>query len=224
MSKRKHIYLRFVAATLAVAGCAALAYGIWLRPKPPPQRHPQPQASGDDIVKIAYSFKNGGGYDAKRSGVTTDVMFGGTKILTANETTHCSGFTFVIAMRASRQRSLLKNINAIAVKRFQKEWYGAVPGSEVKTLVTAMEHLGIGREIYALDAQPGDFVQFWAHKSGHSAIFLEWLKRDGKVVGLKYRSSQPATKGIGDHSGHFTTSGLSTGVIEPEKFFVGRLN
>ena len=41
-------------------------------------------------------------------------------------------------------------------------------------------------------------------KSGHSVVFLGWAEQDGKRVGLRYRSSQGSTKGVGDVTEYFT--------------------
>ncbi len=150
----------------------------------------------------------------KSTGVPEEVTFKSVRILSSSGGgTHCSGFTFAVAMRAAQKRGLLETVEPYEVARLQKEWYGVTKGSESKTLVTAMTNLRIGREIYPLDALPGDFVQFWTSSAGHSVIFLDWIKRDNKPIGLKYRSSQPATNGIGDRIGYFTTSGYSTGYL-----------
>ena len=74
------------------------------------------------------------------------------------------------------------------------------------------------------DAQPGDFLQFWRTKSGHSVVFLDWIDRDGKRVGFKYRSSQGSTKGIGDHAEYFKDSGVAGGEVDRNRMYFGRLN
>ena len=63
-----------------------------------------------------------------------------------------------------------------------------------------LEKEKLGRKVEWEEAEPGDFVQFWRNnKSGHSVLFLGW-ERDsvGVISGLKYRSSQTKTDGIGD--------------------------
>ena len=206
---------------LAIIGLTAVACGMWLRPTSP---QPVNERSGADVIAMAYKYHNGGGYSLKATGVPENVIFKRAKILTAGKGTNCSGFTFAVAMHVAADRSLTLDFQPAQIRRFQQEWFGVPPNSQVKTLVQAMQDSGIGHEVSPLDARPGDFVQFWAEKQGHSVIFLDWIKRDGQIIGLKYRSSQPATNGIGDFSALFTTSGSSKGVILPGKFFVGRLN
>ena len=206
---------------LAVIGLCAIAYGVWLRPSSLPDII---ERDGADVLAVAYKYRNGGGYSLTATGVPEHVIFKRAKILTAGKGTNCSGFTFAVAMRVAADRSLTLNLQPSQIRRFQQEWFGVSPGSQVKTLVQAMKDYGIGHEVSPLDARPGDFVQFWGEKQGHSVIFLDWIKRDGQIVGLRYRSSQPATNGVGDFNALFTTSGTSKGVILPGKFFVARLN
>ena len=42
-------------------------------------------------------------------------------------------------------------------------------------------------------------MQYWRNnKSGHSVIFIDWIKnQEGKITQLKYWSTQKKTKGIG---------------------------
>jgi len=67
----------------------------------------------------------------------------------------------------------------------------------------ALAERGLGVEVTRADARRGDLVQFWrsvdlATPSGHSAVFLGW-GRQGEHDTIRYRSSQPATGGVGDH-------------------------
>jgi len=67
----------------------------------------------------------------------------------------------------------------------------------------ALSFLGLGKRIVDPEkALPGDFVQIWRNdKSGHSVIFISWIKNTGgQISGLQYWSTQIATHGIGFHS------------------------
>jgi hypothetical protein len=187
--------------------------------------HTTVESHSSDVLRMARTLKDGGGYTLADTGVPQDVVVNGVTVLRKSKKgTYCSGFTFTVAMHVAEERGLMRDKTPEQLKRFQKEWYGAAKGARQKQLVVAMEHLGIGREIDPLDAQPGDFIQFWTRQYGHSAVFLEWIKQDGKTVGFKFRSSQSATDGIGDQAGYFTSSGYSGGNVIPDEFFVGRLN
>jgi len=121
--------------------------------------------------------------------------------------TYCCGFTFAVAMRMAASRGLLADKAVEQVQRFQREWFGATPASREKQCVTATENLGIGRQVSLEHARPGDFIQFWrANGTGHSVVLLRLLRRDGKLVGLEYRSSQGTTNGIGTRIEHFADS------------------
>lgn len=72
------------------------------------------------------------------------------------------------------------------------------------------------------EVKPGDFVQFWRTPgSGHSAVFIEWLK-DGKsnIIGFKYWSSQKSTQGVNYNNEYFTDKGK---VIREKTFFTRAL-
>lgn len=185
-----------------------------------------PDVSGEDIVAIARSFPEGGGVNLKGTGTPEDVTFRGALLEPKGVNgTHCSGFTFAVVMRAALDRNLLGNVDAVTIRSFQREWYGAVKGFEEEQAPIAMAAMGIGRSVRARDAQPGDFLQLWRRdRSGHSAVFLDWIKREGKVIGVKYRSSQSTTGGIGDNIEYFSTSGMTGASVDPERFYVGRLN
>jgi hypothetical protein len=131
-------------------------------------------------------------------------------------------------MQAAAERGLLAGKSVDAVQRFQKEWYGATEEKEIreKQCALAIERLGIGREVERLeDARPGDFVQIWrSNKSGHSVVLVDWVRDAGRIVGLKYRSSQKSTNGIGDRVEYFADAPGSDGKVDRSRTYVARLN
>jgi hypothetical protein len=184
--------------------------------------------SSHPVLRAAYSFDDGGGYNTKwaGSGTPVEVRFDDTRILAkGTDGTYCCGYTFAVVMRAAAEAKLLEGKTVDQVKRFQKAWYGAVsePDIREKQCAVAMKPLGIGREVSADDARPGDFLQFWRTKSGHSVVFLDWIERDGKRIGFRYRSSQGSTKGIGDHAEYFKGSGVEGGEVDAKRMYLGRL-
>jgi len=180
-----------------------------------------------DVLKSAYSFKDGGGYNKvwKGPGVPEGIFFKGERIVPASEGgTYCCGFTFAVVMRAAEARSLIKDKTPEQIRKFQKEWYGATDADKEKLVAFAAKNLGIGREIPFDDAKPGDFCQFWRGKSGHSVIFLSWIEENGEKIGIRYRSSQGATDGIGDHTEYFKTIRGQKNPVDPKRTYFCRLN
>jgi hypothetical protein len=178
-----------------------------------------------DVVAIARAFPDGGGYEWKGTGVPEDVRFNDKVILAKGKATYCSGFTFAVAMKAAAERGLLKNKTVEQVRDFQKDWYGATKEGGETQCVHALEKLGIGKPVAIKDANAGDFLQLWrTNKSGHSVVFLEWVTDAGRPIGIKYRSTQTSTNGIGDRTEYFAGIPGNKGTVDPKRLYFGRLN
>jgi hypothetical protein len=180
-----------------------------------------------NVVVIARSHHNGGGYDSswKGSGVPAEIRFHGERILAKGLGSYCCGFTFAVVMDAATRRGLLRNKTADEVRVFQKQWYGATEESREIQCALAVETLGIGEPVETKQAQPGDFLQFWrTNKSGHSVVFLEWIEKGGQRVGFKYRSSQGSTDGIGDRVEYFARVAGKEGAVDPQQMYFCRLS
>ncbi len=181
------------------------------------------------VLKTARAFKDGGGYNNQwtGSGTPEEIRHDGARILAKGTGgTYCSGFTFAVAMKVAEDAGLLRGKSVEAVRRFQKEWYGAVedPETREKQCALAVGRLGIGRQVKPEEAQPGDFCQFWRQRSGHSVVFLGWVKDDnGERVGLRYRSSQGSTDGIGDVTEYFHGTSAGRGFVDPDRVYFARL-
>lgn len=180
-----------------------------------------------DVLKIAYSFKDGGQYNKawKGSGVPEEISFKSERILAPGEGgTYCCGYTFAVVMRVAEARGLMKDKTVEQIRKFQKEWYGATDADREKLVTFAAENLGIGREIPFNEAKPGDFCQFWRGKSGHSVIFLAWVEEGGEKIGMRYRSSQGATDGIGDRTEYFKPVHGQKDPLNPKRTYFCRLH
>jgi hypothetical protein len=177
------------------------------------------------VAEIAHSYPDGGGYEWKGTGVPEAIRFGEATILDKGKSTYCSGFTFAVVMKAAAERGILKGQTAEQVRAFQKEWYGSTKESGETQCAYALEKLGIGKEVKAADAREGDFLQLWrTNKSGHSVVFLDWVTDGSKRIGLKYRSSQKSTDGIGDRVEYFAGTPGKKGLVDPKRIYFGRLN
>jgi hypothetical protein len=182
-------------------------------------------AEAADIVEIARAFPDGGGYEWKGSGVPQEIRFKGEQILAKGEHTYCSGFTFAVVMQAATERGLLRDKSPDDIRTFQKQWYGATNESAETQCALAVQTLGIGEPVAPEHAQPGDFLQLWrTNKSGHSVVFLDWVKEKGRAVGVKYRSSQTSTDGIGDRVEYFAGVPGKNGRVDPKRMYFCRLH
>lgn len=210
-------------SSTAVVGLAVAMYAFSSSTDPRAREY---RASNSyDILRIAYSYRDGGGYNMRTSGVPEDIVCNGKTILPGDpNATHCCGITFAIVMKAAQERGLLKGVGADRVQQFQKDWYGKGPYDRKRGSALAMEILGIGREVALEQALPGDFVNFSKSTSGHSAVLLEWMRRNGRIIGIRYRSSQPSTDGIGDYAEYFRSSGIGGEDIKADSVVVSRLN
>jgi hypothetical protein len=98
--------------------------------------------------------------------------------------------------------------------------------AQEKQCAFAVERLGIGRHVKELEAaRPGDFVQIWrTNKSGHSVVLVDWVREGERIVGIKYRSSQKSTDGIGDRVEYFADAKGHEGKVDRRRTYVARLD
>ena len=127
---------------------------------------------------------------------------------------HCCGLTFEVFFRAwarwceaEGKPFRIRDLDVAGVRRLQRQWFGV--SGDRKTLLTAITKNGLGRRITDWeDAREGDFVQLWRHSgSGHSCVFRAWVHDEGKIVGLRYWSTQKSTNGIGERVERFGEDG-----------------
>jgi hypothetical protein len=146
-------------------------------------------------------FHEGGSYVLSSTGSPEDLIHNSDTILAKSKTgTYCSGYTFYLLFKALKENGWLQNYTKSDLKRMQKQWYGNTKEAFETQCLYVLEKEKLGRKVEWEEAEPGDFVQFWRNnKSGHSVLFLGW-ERDsvGVISGIKYRSSQTKTDGIGD--------------------------
>lgn len=148
------------------------------------------------------------------NGVTTNLYYKDKILLKAhpsgNKASHCVGITFEVFFKAMQKRNKKLGLspddfNGLSWEQlydFAMLWYAAKPKTH---LVDALEKYGLGKRITKFEnAKPGDFMQFYRENlTGHTVVFLEWVKDEGKIVGFKYWSSQESTKGISYKTEYF---------------------
>jgi hypothetical protein len=179
------------------------------------------------VLEVARSFKDGGGYVWESgSGAPRRIEFRGQTIVPAQpKGTYCSGFTYSVVMQTAEERGLLAGKTVDEVRQFQKQWYGVPKEAQETQCALAVERLGVGRQVKDLEAaQPGDFVQLWrTNKSGHSVVLVTLVREDDQVIGLRYRSSQKATDGIGERTEYFADVPGRDGKVDRARTYVARL-
>ena len=221
MTIRRLAALCLAALALAAAGPAAAEAGL-----------------SAEVLAAAEAVPDGGGYQSAWTGSGTPhaVAVNGFEVLPAGEGgSYCSGFTFAVAVGVAAEAGLLDDAEPARLRTFQKMWYGAVSADDAdddaerariedvreRQLQAALPWMGVGVAVEPADARPGDLVQFWRTRSGHSAVFSGWLLGDdGEPVGLRYRSSQRSTGGVGDAEERLRGAG---GEVDPQRIYFGRL-
>ncbi len=166
-------------------------------------------------------------------GVTRDIYYKGVRIARANpdgsKSCYCCGLTFEDLFRSLQQLNSdlgkgedINKMTATDLRYFLRLWFvestwGDGPG-------VALKAFGLGDRIEDFTkARPGDYVQFWRTTgSGHSVIFINWqTDTKGKIIGLRYWSTQSSTRGINYNIENFSGHG---GTINPEMVYISRVH
>jgi hypothetical protein len=186
-------------------------------------------ADGDDLVpgvlraveeRSGEAFR-GKGYwwprdgSVRFDGTTRDLVYRGETIARGDPErrgrTYCCGLTFEVWFRAwelwAAERGVdelrIAALPAARLHELKADWFNARGnrGGPADALVPR----GLGRRVERLEeARAGDFVQLWrGDGSGHSVVFRGWERADGRIVGLRYWSTQKATDGIGERVERF---------------------
>jgi hypothetical protein len=161
-----------------------------------------------------YHWPKTGGW----KGCTKDLEYAGELLCAGDpqKRAYCCGLTFEVFLDAWRlwcQRNArpwrIRDLDLARVRALQGQWFGSEADKSCMRTALCDNQLGV-RITDLEDALPGDFVQLWRHdKSGHSVVFLAWLREGKTITGLRYWSTQDATKGIGEREERFGTEGRS---------------
>ena len=141
--------------------------------------------------------------------------------------------TFFKAMQARNQaigldKNSFNGMSFSQLQDFMLLWYTASGPKPVSNPAVAIVKYGLGQQITNWEmAKPGDFIDFSRTSgSGHSVIFLNWIRKDGEIIGLRYWSSQGSTNGIGYKEEYFSipdAKGVPYGSIMTKRFYIGRV-
>jgi hypothetical protein len=175
------------------------------------------------------------------NGVTENIVYQGSLIAKADpdgsKSSHCVGLTYEVFFKAMQERNKeagvspdnFNNMTISNMKNFMLTWYNALgkPKSEGDQLAGAIVKYGLGTQIKRLeDAKAGDFIDFSRAKSGHAAVFINWIKDDkGNIVGFKYWSTQESTSGIAYKEEYFSDNpqGHFKGAVNRNQLYIGRV-
>lgn len=115
---------------------------------------------------------------------------------TPDGSTYCTGYTFATFFVTAMNRGLLDDFTNEDIKKIHQIWNQGDSSKKPKLNVDALTKVintnvkPLGEEVSLEDAQAGDFVQIWRSSgSGHSVIFVDRVIQNGKIVGIKYYSS-----------------------------------
>jgi hypothetical protein len=199
-----------------------------------------------DIVQK--SAIDGGGYfigikaDPPESPIGYNLSLLGNKLLEApRKTSYCSGATYAVFIEAlnliladKQQNIPPNNIEAMRMQepdgrrreddvKFWGKWNTDGYGNHI----ALVQYAGIGKQISAEDARPGDFVNIsWVKGGGHSTIFLGFYIDEHKDTNIVYFSSQKGTNGLGDQIVNINKVEelMFVRLTEPEKLFTTKFN
>lgn len=175
------------------------------------------------------------------NGVTENIVYQGSLIAKANpdgsRSSHCVGLTYEVFFKAMQQRNKeagissnnFNNMSIDNMKDFMLTWYNALgtPKSQGDQLAGAIVKYGLGTRVTRLeDAEAGDFIDFSRTQSGHTAVFINWLKdNEGNIVGFRYWSTQGSTNGIAYKQEYFigNSQGNFKGTVNRNQLYIGRV-
>lgn len=183
------------------------------------------------IDKVQASAPQGGGYFTGVKAVPAESPIGyplqllGAPLLTPPRTTsYCSGSSYTVLVEAlnaifpgrkldERRLELMRMQEPDGGRREDRVkawgWWNADGYGSQFCLV---QYLGMGEEVPAREALPGDFVNIsWKSGNGHSVVFLGYGRDAQDDLQVSFFSSQASTNGLADHT-------VSAGAIADLKF------
>ncbi|MDR5658790.1 hypothetical protein RH915_04735 [Serpentinicella sp. ANB-PHB4] len=174
------------------------------------------------------------------NGVTETIYFNNQKLLRAhpsgNRASHCSGITFEVFFNAMQARNKALGIpiedfngmNRDQLFDFILHWYAAQGPKSQSNIVVAVEKYGVGLGVNRLeDARTGDFIDFSReNNTGHTAVFMDWVREGNKIVGFRYWSSQGTTNGISYNTEYFnvTRANGRRGIVIKDQLYIARIH
>ncbi len=174
------------------------------------------------------------------NGVTMNLYYQNKLLLKAHpsgsKASHCVGLTFEILLRAMQERNKALGISADDINGMSYKnmydmaliWFVSSGNKKTNNIQIAVEKYGIGRGIYNLnDAKAGDFIDISReNNTGHTGVFINWVKEGERIIGVKYWSTQASTKGIDYRTEYFNVkdaTGKKYGSVMYDMIYVARV-
>lgn len=144
------------------------------------------------------------------NGVTENLYYQGEVLLKgdANGTkaSNCTGITFEVFFKAMQQRNKSLGLDPEDFNGMSRDqlfdmaliWFAAMGPKSQSNIAVAVEKYNLGYRINNFeDLRAGDFIDLSReNNTGHTVVFLNWIREDKKIIGFKYWSSQGSTNGI----------------------------
>ncbi|GAB6087416.1 hypothetical protein JCM11672_26880 [Alkaliphilus crotonatoxidans] len=177
---------------------------------------------------------------ANYNGVTTNLYYQDQLLLKAHpngsKASHCVGITFEVFFKAMMNRNeklgLPKDdFNGMTWNElydFALGWFVANGNKAQNNAARVIEKYGLGKVVTNLEeVKAGDIIDFSRENhTGHTVIFINWIRDNGKIVGLKYWSSQGSTNGISYNEEYFNIpkgDGSKYGNVIIDQLYIGRV-
>ena len=174
------------------------------------------------------------------NGVTTTLYYQDQVLLKAhpsgNRASHCSGITFEVFFKAMQRRNQqlgipkddFNGMNWDQMFDFILHWYAAQGPKSQSNITVALEKYGLGVGIKDFeDARPGDFIDISReNNTGHTGVFLNWVREGDKIIGVRHWSSQGTTGGISNNTEYFNVrraDGRKYGNVIINRVYIGRV-
>ena len=184
---------------------------------------PHAQSLNAEFLSQANFYPNGGEYIWSSTGCPEALKHGNDTLLKRSKSgTFCSGFTCTVFFKVMQSYGCFDTLSLQALRSIQQDWYGNTNAAAETQCLHVLEKWKWGQKVNLEDALPGDFLQFWRNNNtGHSALFLGW-ERDsqGNITGIRYRSSQKRTNGIGEMT---EPVGAGSRALNPKRIYLCRV-
>jgi len=176
---------------------------------------------------------------ANYNGVTENIYYKGDILAKGHPSgvkySHCSGITFEVFFKAMQARNKalgissdnFNNMNKDQLFDFLLTWYAATGPKSQSNIEVAVEKYGLGKKIKNLeDAIRGDFIDISrTNNTGHTMVFISWIKEGDSIVGIRYWSSQQSTNGIDYNEEYFNVkrSNGKVGNVIKDRVYIARV-